>query len=457
MRRRSLWKLGEAAVFFARGRSFERGALILVATSGLSYALGLLRDRALAGTFGASDALDAYQASFIVPDFLFNLFVAAALSAAFIPVFTDLRTHQREEDAARLAGTILTLGAGLLLVVGVVAFLFADLLTTLVAPGFASEKHFLLTRLTRLMLLSPLIFLVSNLFGSMLVSKKRFLFYGLSPALYNLGIIGGAVLLAPRFGVLGVTIGTLLGAGLHLLARVIDLKRAGLHVTPALQFSPHVRKVLMLMLPRVVGLTGIQAQLWAFTAIASTLGEGAVTIVNIARNFQSFPVSLVGIAFATSLFPLLAESASLRARSAYTRHVLRGAFATLAVTIPAAVLLYLFREPLIAFFIGTGAFDSKAVVRTAAVLGIYTLSIPAESLSHVFARGFYALQNTLLPTLVSLAGISVSIAASVFFARRLGPAGIPAGFALGETLHVLALAVLLGIWTRRFFPRASSE
>ena len=451
MRRTVFWRLGEAAAFFARRRSFERGALVLVATSGLSYVLGLLRDRALAGTFGASDALDAYQASFIVPDFLFNLFVAAALSAAFIPVFTELRTQKRETDAARLAGTILTLGAGLLFVVGVVALLFADPLTVLVAPGFSVEKHALLTRLTRLMLLSPLIFLASNLLGSMLVSTRRFLFYGLSAALYNLGIIGGALVLAPRLGILGVTVGTLLGAMLHLLVRVIDVRRAGLRLLPAIRLSPHARRVLVLMLPRILGLTGIQAQLWAFTAIASTLGEGSVTVVNIARNFQSFPVSLIGIAFATSLFPLLAESASLRARSTYTRQVLRGALATLVVTVPAALLLFFFRRSIVAFFLGTGAFGPDAVLRTAAVLGVYTLSIPSESLAHVLARGFYALQNTLLPTLMSLLGIGLAIAAAFFFARRFGPAGIAAGFALGEGLHVTALALLLWIWTRYRF------
>ncbi len=456
-RRPWLLAFGETVIAFARRRIFERGALILVGTSALSYALGVMRDRVLASTFGASDAFDAYQASFIIPDFLFNLFAAAALSAAFIPVFTDLRTQHRETDAARLAGTILAFGGVALLLVGGGVFLFAEPLAALVAPGFAPEKHHLLVQLTRLMLLSPLLFLVSNLLGSMLVSSKRFLFYGLSPALYNLGIIAGALVLAPRFGILGVTLGTLCGATLHLLARIIDARRAGLRLLPTFQTSPHLRKVVLLMLPRIAGLAGIQLQLWAFTAIASTLGEGAVTVVNLARNFQSFPVSLVGIAFATSLFPLLAEAASHRARDAYVRRLLRGAFATLAITIPAALVLYVLRVPLITIFLGTGAFHTDAILRTAAVLGVYTLSIPAESLAHILARGFYALHNTLLPTLFSLLGIGISITASVILAGRLGPIGIPAGFALGEGAHVIALAIVLWLWTRRTFaPRAAA-
>lgn len=435
-------------------RHFERGVLILAVTSAFSYALGVLRDRVLAGTFGATDPLDVYQASFIVPDFLFNLFVAGALSSAFIPVFTDLRTKNRGEDAARLAGTLLTIGLSVLTVVGMLAFLFAGPLTKAVAPGFPPEKHAVLMNLTRVMLLSSLLFLVSNLLGSMLISSKRFLFYGLSPILYNLGIIVGALFWAPVLGVFGVALGTILGAALHMLARILDVRRAGLRLIPSLALSQGVRKVLMLMLPRMVGLTAVQVQLWGFTAIASTLGEGTVTVMNLARNFQSFPVSLIGIAFATSLFPLLAESSSLNRRAAYSRHIVRGAVAMLAVATPAAIVMYVLRTPMIAFFVGTGAFDADAVKATAATLGVFTLSIPFESLAHVLSRGFYALQNTLIPTSISIATIGVSIVSSILLAQRLGVLGIPAGFALGTFLQAVSLMVLLRLWARRAFSQA---
>lgn len=440
-------------------RHFERGALILATTSAGSYALGVLRDRVLAGTFGATDPLDVYQASFIVPDFLFNLLVAGALSSAFIPVFTDLRTKSRNEDAARLAGTLLTIGLAVLLVVGALAFLFAEPLTFAVAPGFPQEKRALLVHLTRVMLLSPLLFLASNLFGSMLVSTKRFFFYGLSPVLYNLGIILGALVLAPALGVFGVAVGTILGAALHLLARAIDVRRAGLRLILVPAFSADVRKVLVLMIPRMAGLTAVQVQLSAFNAIASTLGEGTVTVMNLARNFQSFPVSLIGIAFATSLFPLLAESASRHSQASYTRRLLRGAWMTLAVAVPAAAIMYVLRTALVSLFVGTGAFNPAAVQATAMILGIFTFSIPVESLAHVLSRGFYALQNTLIPTSISIAAILASIASSVLLTGSLGVLGIPAGFAVGASLHALLLIALLPLWARRAFrqPLATSE
>lgn len=428
-----------------------QGSAVLGGTAAFSYALGVLRDRALAGTFGASDALDAYQAAFIIPDTLFTLFVAGALTAAFVPVYTDLRTRGRTPEASRLAGSLLTLGLLVLLVAGSVAFLLAGPLAATVAPGFPPAKRALLVQLTRLLLLSPLLFFASNLLGGMLVSTRRFFWYGLSPGLYNLGILFGAVVLAPRFGIHGVAVGTLLGAAVHLAVRIFDTRRAGLRPSLTLAPSPPFWKVVVLMGPRVVGLTAVQAQLWAFTAIASTLGAGAVTVVNFARNFQSFPVSLVGIAIATAVFPLLAESASRGSPGDTRRHLRQSTALALATVVPATLLLFLLRRPLVAFFLGTGAFDTEAVARTAATLGLYTLSIPLESLAHVLARAFYALQNTLLPVLASVLSIGISVAASAYLAPRLDVLAIPGGFTLGTAVQLALLVALLPWWERRFF------
>jgi putative peptidoglycan lipid II flippase len=427
-----------------------RGGIVLTATSALSYAFGLLRDRTLAGAFGASGARDVYEAAFIIPDILFNLFLAGALVSAFVPVFTELRVKNQKKEADELAGGILILGTLLLLVVGVIVFLFARPLAALVGPGFSPEKQTELTTLTRLMLLSPMLFLISNLFGSMLLSTERFLAYGLSPILYNLGIVGGALFLAPSLGIRGVVLGTLSGAVLHAGVRAIGIWRGHVRLTPTLRITPALRRVVLLMLPRVLGLTAGQTQLWAFLAIGSTLGEGAVTMNNLARNFQSFPVSILGIAFATSLFPVLSKSGSVGDGTTYTRDLRRGILLTLAAVLPAAALLYVLREQIIAFFLGTGAFGPEAVERTAAVLGVYTLSIPFESLVHVLARGFYALQNTLLPMLVNLVAIVVSVGTALFLTPQLGITGVPAGFAAGTALQ----ALMLGIVLRWYAPRA---
>src|SRR3989344_2161731 len=177
------------------------GAAVLTATSFLSYALGLLRDRVFAQTFGAGAELDAYNASFIIPDLLLNIFVAGALSAAFIPVFSGFLRAQQTGQAHELARSVLTSACLVIFIAGFFVFAFAPALTAFVAPGFSQEQKETLANLMRIMILSPLIFAASNALGSMLISYKRMLFFGLSPAFYNLGIIAGTLVLAPAFGI----------------------------------------------------------------------------------------------------------------------------------------------------------------------------------------------------------------------------------------------------------------
>src|SRR3989338_6606903 len=190
-------------------KTFFKGSTILVVTTIISYILGLFRDRILAQTFGASHALDAYNAAFTIPDLLLNIFVAGALSAAFVPIFTDLETNGDTEKRSQFINSVLNGSLLVLLIAGVVGFILATLFARLLVPGFDLETQGSYISLLRILLLSPIIFAISNTLGSILVGKERFFWYGISAALYNTGIIGGAIFLAPRFGINGVAMGAL--------------------------------------------------------------------------------------------------------------------------------------------------------------------------------------------------------------------------------------------------------
>src|SRR3989338_1734300 len=176
------------------------GSAILAGTTIASYALGLLRDRVFAQTFGASRALDAYNAAFLLPDLLFNFLIASCIAAAFVPIFTDL-FHKDRQKAYDYTNSAISGATGLMILSAVIIFVFAGSISTLVAPGFPTEDLLLVARLIRILALSPILFGISNTLGAMLIAKRRFLFYGLSPILYNLGIIGGAIFLSPKFGI----------------------------------------------------------------------------------------------------------------------------------------------------------------------------------------------------------------------------------------------------------------
>ena len=299
------------------GSVFRRGATLLTSLTLASYALGLVRDMVFSRVLGAGRLLDVYNAAFIIPDVLLNVFIAGALAAAFVPVFTHLAAAIAS-DRKQLAGTMLAAAPVVMVVIGAIAFVAMPHWQASLLPGSGPDRA-LLVRLSRLLLLSPILFAVSNTLGGVLVSLERFVGYGLSPVLYNLGIIGGAFLVEP-LGPIGLVIGTLAGAALHLLSRVVAILRSEFRPHgPVTVTNPHFRQVVRLMIPRMAGQPVEQLTFFLFTNLASSLAVGSIAMLAFARNFQSVPVSIFGISFATAVFASLSRSAALNDDDAFVR------------------------------------------------------------------------------------------------------------------------------------------
>lgn len=423
-------------------RTISFGAGLLALSSIGSYALGLLRDRLLAGQFGASAELDVYNASFLIPDFIMSLFVAA-LTAAFVPVFTDLRHKHNIKKSWQLTNTLLFLITIVILSSAIVGFFLTPWLTKIIAPGFNESSYLLLVNTTRLMLISPILFSLSILFGSALMGLRRFIAYALSPILYNLSIVLGLYFLAPQYGIYGAIIGVLIGAFSHMLIRLIELLISGWHIKYIGWNFSDVKKIIKLMIPRAIGLLTWQANLWIYTAIASGLTVGSIAIFNLARNFQSLPVSLFGIAFATALLPALASHYAKQDKKTFRKDLSKTIRQVLFFTIPAALALIVLSKPLVSFFLGTGKFSEEAIVITGIMLAVFACSVPLESLQHVLARGFYARHNTVTPVLITISATIINIIVSLSMVKFIGIYGLAVGFLSYSTIQVVLLATFL--------------
>ncbi len=439
-----------AAYGFISRKALPGGAAALTILSFASYGLGLVRDRLFATTFGAGSQLDAYNASFIIPDLLLNIFVASALAAAFIPVFSGLLAKKSTKEAHELANSIINSALLVMFISGILVFIFAPVLTRLVAPGFSGEHRLLLANLMRIMVLSPVIFALSNALGGMLVGYRRFVFYGLSPVFYNLGIILGTFFLASRIGIYGVAVGTIIGALFHLGIRIIGMRNIGFVYKRSISISEHFKTIIRLMIPKMFGHPVELVTFWGFTAIASTLGTGNITVLNFARNFQSVPVSLFGIAFATSIFPVLSELAAKEDFHEYRTQFFRTLKGILALTVVSAIVMYLVRVFIIRLLLGGGAFSESDIILTASTLGVFTLAIPTESINHLLARSFYALKNTVIPTVVSILGLVIAVAGGYFFSSQIGVIALPLAFFFGSVFKMFTLFTLLHLRVKLF-------
>ena len=411
-------------------------------TTVASYALGFLRDRQFAHVFGASHTLDAYNAAFLIPDIILNVFVAGALSAAFVPIFTSIlsKNDRSESDnfiSSILSGSVLVVG-----IVGVIAFFFAPLLSHAIVGGLDIEAQHIYTNLMRILLLSPIIFAVSNTLGGILTTKERFFWFGMSAVFYNLGIILGTYFLGPSMGIYGAAVGVIIGAMLHLLPRLIASWR-DFSYRPLLQITEYTRSFFKIMLPKMAGHPIEQFTFLGFTMIVSVLGEGSVSIMNFARNFQSMPIAVIGITCGLTIFPLLSKAAVRRDRRDFLRETYLSSILVFGIASLAAVVLFAIRYPLISILLGGGKFDQSAIVTTATMLAVFALSIPTESVNQILARGFYALQNSITPTLISVLGLIIAVGGAYFWRPSLGITAIAYGFLAGSLTKIILMSFLL--------------
>jgi len=426
-----------------RSQKSGQAAFLLMLASVLSYVAGLLRDRTLSHTFGATQLTDAFNASFIIPDFLFNLFIAGALSVAFIPVFTGyLKDNQRE--AEDVANTIITFGTLLLGAVGIIIFIIAPYMIPAIFKSTPPDQHQLIITMTRILLVSPILFAISNALGSILITHKHFLAYALSGFLYNMGIIFGVIILHERLGIYSAAVGAIIGAFLHLSIRVLNILTVKYKFRPTLSLKhAGVKKIFWLMIPKTVGLISWQAMIIVYTIVAYGLGEGSVAAYNYARNLQSFPVSLFGIAFATAIFPFLSDHAHNQASKKFSEDFQITLEKTLFFVIPASLGMLLLSTEIVEIILKGGIFDEAAVTLTASVLFFFIFSIPVESLVHLFARGYYAHKNTISPMIFALAGYGSNIVFCIIFAQVMGVIALPIAFLIGSCIQLILLVIFI--------------
>ncbi len=430
----------------ARGiRQVARAAGIVMSLFVLSRAAGLAREMIIGARFGTSAELDAYLAAFRLPDILFQLVAGGALASAFIPAFTDRLVRADRQAAWRMASAVMNIVLLVMSVLALVAAVLArPLVSSVIAPGFPPEQQLLTASLMRWMLISSVIFGVSGIVMGILNAYQHFLLPALAPVIYNLSIIAGAWLLAPRWGVRGLVVGVVAGALGHLLIQVPGLWRRGARYVPTLGLhDPAVREVGRLMAPRVLGLAAVQANFLVNTMLASRLPPGSLAALNYGWLLMLLPQGVIAQAVATAAFPTFAAQVARDARDemrATLNAILR---AVLLLTIPASVGLILLRVPLIRVLLERGAFDAHSTAAVAQALAFFAAGLVAHSVVEIVSRAFYALHDTWTPVRVGIIAMVLNIVLSVILMRPLAHGGLALANTLATTIEMLLLVWLV--------------
>ena len=394
-------------------KSISAASLILAISYLASAFLGLIRDRLLAGTFGAGNELDVYYTAFTVPDFVALILIFGAISAAVIPVFSSYLVDSKDEAWAYLS-KLFNVFLGFLIIVCVTLIVFTPAIISLIAPGFSDSKKDLAVMLMRIMFLSPIILGASNMVSGVLQVFHRFLITALAPLLYNLGIIIGILFFVPKFGLQGLAWGVVLGAVLHLAVQLPAFFFSGFRYKASFNYKdPGVIKTIKMMIPRSLGLGAGQLNAIATTAIASTLMAGSIAVFNLANNLSSIQTGIIAVSVSTAAFPSMAMAFLRGEKDEFLKKFSNIFRQILFLIIPTALLVIILRAQIVRVILGAGRFDWADTKLTTACLGILALNLVAQSLILFLSKTFYAAHNTKIPATVSVLTVVFNIILSL--------------------------------------------
>lgn len=443
----------------------HQAAYILALFTLFSQVLALVRDRLLAGTFGVGSTLDIYYAAFRVPDLVFVSVASLVSVSVIIPFLSEKIERNDHRQIAVFMYTVTTLFLFLITAVSVMLFIAFPYIQPLLFPGFSGEETAELVLLSRILLLSPILLGLSNIFGGINQAYRRFFIYALSPVLYNVGIIFGIVVWSGTYGIRGVVWGVVCGALLHMVLQAVFVFRSGVlgRVLPSFDWA-EMWRVVKHSFPRTLALGTTHVVLLVLVAVASTLETGSIAVFNFAFNLQSVPMSIIGVSYSLAAFPTLSRLFASGKMQQYAESISTALRHIIFWSLPMIVLFVVLRAQIVRVILGSGEFDWTATRLTAAALAFFVLSVVFQNITLLLVRGYYAAGNTRIPLIVNVcSGVFVIVAAGILLAlfrsqpvfahfiesllRIQNVPGtvvvmLPLAFALGALLNSILLGVL---------------
>jgi len=429
-------------------------SLIMMTSVLLSRVIGLLREVVIAYVGGTGVGVDAYQMAFVLPEILNHVAATGFLSITFIPIFNRYLVGNREAEGWRIFSLILSTFGSLLFLFIVIAWVYADHLVALFAPGIDDPAVKALTiRMTRIVLPAQFFFFMGGLFMAVQFSKEHFLIPALAPLLYNLGIIAGGLLLAPWIGIEGFAWGVLGGAiAGNFAVQWLGAARLGMRFKPCFEWRhPDLKQYVLLTLPLILGLTMTFSTEFFFRFFGSYMPQGAVAALNYGLRMMFILVGLFGQAVGTASYPFMSRLAT-EGRMLEMNRLLDKTVRALSVVIPFSVFLMVIRHEAVFILFQRGRFDASATALTAHLFPFLLLGAFAFSAQNVVVRGYYALQNTLFPALLGTAAVLLSIPIYMLGMARMGASGVALGVSISAFLQV---ALLYIFWNRRTHNKES--
>jgi putative peptidoglycan lipid II flippase len=420
-------------------------AIFAIAT-GISRVVGLAREIVAASFFGTSPAASAFTIASQIPNLMSNLFAQAALSAAFVPVFTDLLQQGRRREAFRLASTlfwIILIALGALTALGIV---LADVIMPLfTGTKFTSADNSLTAGLAQVLFPVVLLLGLTGLLVGILQSYDEFSIPAIAPAVWNIVILALLVGLRSRFHepIYAYAVAWLVATAVQMVMVASALRRIDFRLSFTLDWhDPRVRQVFVLMLPVTIGLGIVNLDQLLNSVFGGLVSTAAPRAIDQAFRIYMLPQGVFSVAVATVLFPTLSRQAARRAPREMRAAIGNGMRQINLMLIPAAAIMIVLATPITRLVYQRGHFTAASTHLVSVALFWFAFSLPFGGLNLLLTRTFFALQRPWIPTAYAAINMVVDVIVSVALYKPLGVAGLVIGTAVAN-------AVMTGLQFRR--------
>lgn len=439
-------------------------ATLLAGSTLLASVLGLFRDRQLNSLYYMTypQGIDAYTVAFTIPDFMFFVLVSGAMSVTFIPVFNQRLADNNKKSAWELSTSVINLMALVTLITSILIIVFAEpLVTYVVGPGLSESSRALAISMMRVIAVNPFLFAIAAVVASMQQAVGRFTFFALAPAIYNIGIIIGAVFFTNGInlfgwqifdgGIMGVALGVVLGSIMQLLVSCIGLFGMGFDYRFKIYWRNRgFRKVLSLLPARSLDQGIDYVNSIVETNLASRMVAGTIRAYQQASALSYVPINLIGVAISTAAFPKMAERLGQGRPDLFKKELQTVLRIIIWLALPVSVIAFFGRGYLVNFIKNGGD------VLMSSILGALVIAILFRSIFHIAARSFYAQQDTKTPLYISFFAIGLNIALAVWFTMglNLGPYGLAWATSIVSVVEVSILFTMMSKRIKGLFDGA---
>jgi len=429
-------------------RNFSKRLGAFSSATLLSRILGYIRDALVAAYFGGGMVTDAFYAAFKIPNLLRRFFGEGSMTAAFIPVFSDVLAKKGKEESVRFFNALNSALLLLLTAIIGIGVLFAPQVAHMVAWGFADdpEKMQLTIELVRLTFPFLLIISFAALVSAVLNAHGRFFIPAIAPSGLSIGEIAFITLFAAHSSspIHGLAISAVVGVGIHFLWQLPQLYQEGYRLKWSNPFAhPDVKRVFLLMGPTVLGLSADQINSFVDQVCASFLRDGSITALYNSNRVMQLPLALFGIAVASVSLPALAKLIADNKPQEFKETLNFSLRVANFILIPAFVGLAVLGFPIVQALFQHGRFTEEQARLTYLTLIPSAVGLPAFSATKILASGFYARKNTLTPARVALLAMSLNVVLNIIFMQWWGAPGLALATSLASWFQGIILFRIL--------------